>query len=185
MYANPKYVQPIVLQIYIKYKDQRREWECELSQCPAEGRCSKNAEDMYSRAYPQRIWMIHALPVFTIVFLWFLCSRYPLLFCESLCLCLVFLRLRYSFRTYVNSIFTSLWQIPIHQRLLCGRRKNTGFTFRDYPPSQNEWLIDGPAQPGPLRIQRRRPRLKLVFSLRGRSCFPFLPALQGACEQEL
>lgn len=47
-YVKSKYVQSVVLQIYIKYKDQRREWECELSQCPAEGRCSKNAEDTYS-----------------------------------------------------------------------------------------------------------------------------------------
>lgn len=79
--------------------------------------------------------------VFIIVFLWFLWSRCPHLFCDSLCLCPIFLCLRYVFRTYVNSIFTCLWQTPFYQRLLCERRKSTGFTLRDYPPSQNEWLM--------------------------------------------
>lgn len=89
----------------------------------------------------------------------------------SLCLCPLFLCLRYVFWTYVNSIFTSLWQIPIHQLLLCERRKSTGFTLRDYP--QPELVVDeGTAQPGPLTIWLRRPRLKLVFSP-WRSGFPF------------
>lgn len=59
-----------------------------------------------------------------------------------------------------------------------GERVPASLSARDYLLSRNEWCTDdGPAQPGPIRIWPRSPRLK--FSDCGeRAAFPFLPHLE-------